>query len=175
MKKIIFITALLLGAGIVRGQDKDWKPLPFSGSFDSRGVTFGIAQGAHTFLQLGYDHCMGRWSRCAFGNGFMSTTVTAEYDPVQKVWGAGMGMMNGGMGIICLGLWGGIYQHSGKDAFFLPYFRPGIGLGNHRFNLGLGFNFLFGRYRFENTPGVNTMVVSLRYFLPILEKETPDL
>jgi|ERR1051326_4947844 hypothetical protein len=175
MKRIIFSGIFLLLALMMRGQDKDWKLRPFSGSFDNRGITLGIEQGSHSFFRFGYEHCMGSWSRCAFGNGFMSTSLTGEYNPVQRVWGAGMGMMSGAAGMICFGLWGGIYEHSGKDAFLLPYFRPEFGIGGQRIHLAAGYNFLFGTYRFENITGVNGFVLSLRYFLPLCDKETSDL
>ena len=146
------------------------RPFPWPREIREFGLIAGLHQGANTFFELGVANIAGHSNGCAFGTGLAGVSLSAEYNPFGKMAGAGItAWLSSGL-IITLG--GNLSAYS--DLARMNYsVRPMIGMGGERFSLCYGRNFYFTNDPENRMAGLNTNMVSLRFFILLKDSSTP--
>ncbi len=141
--------------------------IPFNYSYKAWGLVAGISQGSNTYFELGFYKMAGSMSRCAFGSGAGAVSLSVEYNPFGKVAGAGITAWSSAATVLMLGANAGAYSNFDRTQ---GYVRPMIGIGGVVFSLSYGRNIYFVNDPENRMGGLNTNMVSVKYYISCREK-----
>ncbi|NJL15689.1 MAG: leucine-rich repeat domain-containing protein [Microscillaceae bacterium] len=128
----------------------------FEQAYEGRfsGLSAALSQGRFTTLELGLAR--------AFVKDFLMMAIgfSGEYQIQKQAGGIKASFWVNGLTIFSLGMHGGYYWESLKNAAFL---RPEFGLGHRTWQLAYGYNVLFNR----NIENLNRHLLTLRVVVPV--------